>query len=220
MNGVHDMGGLQCFGPVVVEPDEALFHHAWERRAFALTLAMGASGKWNIDQSRATRESLPPARYLGNSYYEIWLDGLVALMRRAGLITQREVETGRIDASPADSIPVLRAENVLPALMRGSPYQRPASAPARFKVGDAVTTRQVNPSTHTRLPRYCRAKPGVVVAIRGTHVFPDTNAVGAGEQPQWLYTIRFSAHDLWGADTTACAVCVDCWEPYLEGTPS
>ncbi len=220
MNGVHDMGGLQCFGPIGAETDEPLFHHAWERRAFALTLAMGASGKWNIDTSRATRESLPAARYLASSYYEIWLDGLIALMLNTQLVTSNEVETGRLDTPAVTTARVLHAENVLPILMSGSPYARPVSSPARFKVGDSVTTRQLNPTTHTRLPRYCRAKPGIVAAVRGVHVFPDTNAVGAGEQPQWLYTIRFDAHDLWGSDTTAAAVCVDCWETYLEATPS
>ena len=73
MNGVHDMGGLQSFGPVQPEADEPPFHAPWEKRALALTLAMGATGSWNIDQSRAARESLPPGKYLTSSYYQIWI---------------------------------------------------------------------------------------------------------------------------------------------------
>jgi nitrile hydratase subunit beta len=53
------------------------------------------------------------------------------------------------------------------------------------------------------------------VAVHGTHVFPDSNAHGLGEDPQWLYTVRFSALDLWGKDT-ADSVSIDLWEPYLE----
>jgi nitrile hydratase len=67
MNGVHDMGGAQGFGPVQPEVHEPVFHAAWERRALALTLAMGATGQWNIDMSRSRRESLPPADYLNCS---------------------------------------------------------------------------------------------------------------------------------------------------------
>ena len=52
--------------------------------------------------------------------------------------------------------------------------------------------------------------------LHGAHVFPDSNALGAGEKPQWLYAVRVEARDLWGPDTTATAVFVDCWEPYLE----
>ena len=74
----------------------------------------------------------------------------------------------------------------------------------------------MHPSGHTRLPRYVRGRSGLIEAVRGAHVFPDTHAAGLGEQPQWLYTVRFQASELWGSDTTAAAVCVDCWEPYLE----
>ncbi len=79
-----------------------------------------------------------------------------------------------------------------------------------------MRTRTINVPTHTRLPRYCRGKQGTIMAIHGAHVFPDSNALGLGEQAQWLYTVRFSAAELWGADTTATAVHVDCWESYLE----
>ena len=204
MNGVHDMGGMQDFGPVVPEADEPRFHHAWERRAFALTLAMGATGAWNLDQARTARESLPPAQYLASSYYEIWLAGL----RRAP------------DASAASS-PRTRSRPGAWRSRRGRcrdasrrrrrrgarPRRIDASdapgTPARFAPGDAVRTRNVHPPSHTRLPRYCRGKPGTIVAVHGAHVYPDANARGEGETPQWLYTVRFAARELWGPDTTA-----------------
>jgi nitrile hydratase len=216
MNGAQDLGGMQAFGPVQPEPNEPIFHGAWERRVLALTLAMGATGKWNIDTSRAARESLPPAQYLGGSYYEIWFEGLKKLLVANGLATVEEIETGKSAAAAAPVPRVLAADQVSATLSRGGPASRPASGEARFAIGDIVRTRQMHPVTHTRLPRYCRGKRGEVVARHGAHVFPDTNAIGQGEQPQWLYTVRFDAAELWGEDTTASSVCVDCWEPYLE----
>lgn len=216
MNGVHDMGGLQNFGPVAPDADEPLFHHAWERRALGLTLAMGGAGLWNLDQSRSARESLPPAQYLSSSYYRIWVDGLCKLMLERGLVTPEELADGRMRDRPAKTFAPLTAERVSPALLRGSSTQRQLAGSARFSVGDAVRARVINPPSHTRLPRYCRGRPGSIAKLHGAHVFPDANACGKGEQPQWLYTVRFEAADLWGPDTSAAAVHVDCWESYLE----
>jgi len=92
VNGVHDMGGMHGFGPVVAEADEPVFHAEWERRAFALTLAAGFLGEWNIDMSRWAREQMPPARYLAASYYEHWLWGLEHLLVERGLLTREEIE--------------------------------------------------------------------------------------------------------------------------------
>jgi len=216
LNGVHDMGGLQGFGPVHPEHGEPTFHHPWERRAFALTLAMGGTGAWNLDQSRAARESLPPVEYLAGSYYRIWLAGLAKLMAERALVTTEELRDGRMRAPPGSVPAVLGADRVAVVLARGASTARPSGTQARFRVGDEVRTRIMNPPTHTRLPRYCRDKPGVVVAVHGVHVFPDANATGAGEKPEWLYGVRFAAADLWGPDTTAAAVFVDCWESYLR----
>ncbi|MEP6702011.1 MAG: nitrile hydratase subunit beta [Betaproteobacteria bacterium] len=220
MNGVHDMGGLQCFGPVVPEPDEPAFHHAWERRALALTLALGATRQWNIDQARAMRESLPPAQYLGSTYYEIWIEGLQRLLLERKLITAAELADGRLHEPATTPLNALSAERVPSVLAAGSPTLRASPGSPRFDVGDTVRTRDINPPTHTRLPRYCRGKRGTVVLSHGAHVFPDTNARAQGESPQWLYTIRFDAVELWGGDTTASTVHVDCWEPYLDAVPA
>jgi nitrile hydratase len=180
-----------------------------------LVVLMGDSRQWNIDQSRSARESIAPARYLSSSYYRIWIEGLSKLMVERGLVTREELADG-VARTPAKALAnVLRADQVRLALARGSPTQRPDAAPARFAAGDAVRTCNLNPSTHTRLPRYCRDKPGIVTKVHGTHVFADSHALGR-EDPQWLYTVRFAAADLWGAGSSASAVFVDCWEPYLE----
>ena len=216
MNGVHDMGGMQGYGPVQPEAHEPRFHHEWERRAFGLTLGMGALGLWNLDQSRFARESLPPARYLASSYYRIWCEGLSRLMIERGLVTDEELADGKLRKAALAATRTLKAERVAAVLARGGSTQRPPSAQARFAIGATVRTLNINPATHTRLPRYCRGKPGTIVKIHGAHVFPDTNSRGAGEQPQWLYAVRFEASDLWGPDMTASVVHVDCWEPHLE----
>ncbi|MGF6545724.1 nitrile hydratase subunit beta [Paraburkholderia youngii] len=216
MNGAQDLGGMQSFGPVVPEADEPYFHADWERHVLALTIAMGATGTWNLDMSRAARESLPPAQYLSSSYYQIWFAGLCKLLINSGLATPNEIDSG-VSQHPAAPVPrVLAHDQVNQALFSGSPVTRTPPHPARFAVGDEVRTRLLNPQTHTRLPRYCRGKRGRVVAVHGAHVFPDSNAVGRGDDPQWLYTVNFDAIELWGRDTTAASVCADCWEPYLD----
>lgn len=217
MNGVHDLGGFQDFGPVVPEPGEPVFHSRWERRAFALTLAMAAPGGWNLDMSRHARESLPPAQYLASTYYEIWLTGMEKLMAERGLVTPEEIEAGRAIAPPAPVPRVLSAEMVGDVLARGGPADREPAGAARFVPGDTVRARNINPKGHTRLPRYARGREGTVVRVHGCHVFPDSNAHGLGESPQWLYSVRFAARELWGEEVRAGdSVHIDLWEPYLE----
>lgn len=204
MNGVHDMGGLQGFGPVRPEADEPLFHAPWERRALGLTLAAGATGQWNIDQSRATRERLPPALYLASSYYRIWILALEQLVANPPQPLQRVLHAAEVDA----------------ALARGSPCGRPATRPAAFAVGDPVRARQMHPAGHTRLPRYVRGHVGRVVALHGMHAFADARAATGDEAPQWLYTVEFDAVELWGPQADARdRVSVEAWEPYLEPAP-
>src|SRR5258708_5223955 len=215
MNGVHDMGGLQGFGPVVIEGDEPRFHHRWESRVLGMVVLMGAARQWNIDQSRSARESLPPPLYLSSSYYKIWTEGLCKLLVEHGLVTQEELTDGQVRTPAKLLANVIKADDVAAALARGAPTQRAASRNARFAMGAAVRTRNLNLPTHTRLPRYCRDKPGTIVKNHGMHLFADTHAIGR-DDPQWLYTVRFDAADLWGPGTTGSAVFVDCWEPYLE----
>jgi nitrile hydratase subunit beta len=221
VNGPHDMGGMHGFGPVAAEPDEPVFHADWERRAFALTLAMGFTGEWNIDASRFARESIAPPRYLASTYYEIWLAGLEALLADRELVAAGEVEAGRA-LEPARPVRrTLAVADVADTLGRGGPTNREPPRPARFAAGDRVRVRNLHPPTHTRLPRYVRGHAGTVVLVHGCHVFPDVHAHGGGEDPQWLYTVRFDARELWGEHADpAAAVSVDAFEPYLEPVAS
>ncbi|WP_214367816.1 nitrile hydratase subunit beta [Pseudonocardia sp. H11422] len=217
MNGAQDLGGVMGFGAVVPEPEDVRFHAGWEKRALALTLAAGATGAWSIDASRHARESLHPADYLCSSYYEIWTKGLERLLVSHGLVSGEELAAGR-SLEPGRPVErVLSAAGTPAALAAGTPYDRPAQAPARFAVGERVRTGNRHPAGHTRLPRYARDKNGVIEQVRGVFVFPDTNAHGDGEAPQWLYTVRFSGHELWGPDADpTLTVSVDAWESYLD----
>ncbi len=214
MNGAHDMGGNQGFGPIEREADEPAFHAEWERRAFALTLAMGATGQWNLDQSRFAREDREPADYLSRTYYEIWEAGLVRLLEERGLLSEEEIQAGHaIDT--AREVRRLAAEDVEPLLTRGGGVEREPAGEPRFAVGDRVRARNTHPSTHTRLPRYVRGHVGTIERVHGAHVYPDVHAVTGEEDPQWLYTVRFTARELWGSEENA-SITVDAWEPYLE----
>jgi nitrile hydratase subunit beta len=216
MDGIHDMGGMHGFGKIEPEANEPVFHSPWEGRVLAMTRAMVYTGAWTIDQSRAAGEKLPPQEYLSISYYKRWQLALETNVIENGLVGGDEIAAGHALRAGRPLRRKLLAAEVPNTITRGS-YARPASAPARFKVGDRVHTRNIHPETHTRLPRYARGRNGVIDAIRGCHVFPDTVAIGAGEDPQWLYTVLFEARELWGdsADPTL-KVSVEAFEPYLE----
>ncbi len=217
MNGAQDLGGMMGFGPIAPEPDEPMFHHQWEKRALAVTLAAGACGLWNIDMSRHARETLPPAAYLAKSYYDIWTSGLEKLLLRAGVVSDDELRQGRALIPPRLTPGKLAAADVAGALAKGAPYGRPASTPAAYAPGDKVRAKVMHPATHTRLPRYARGKTGIVEAVRGCFVFPDSNAHGAGEDPRWCYSVSFTGEELWGEGADPrLKVSIDAWEPYLE----
>jgi nitrile hydratase beta subunit len=203
MNGAHDLGGMDGFGPIDPEPDEPVFHAEWERRAFALTLALGLHGKWNIDMSRYYRENRDPRDYLGSSYYELWFKALDQLVREKGLLEDASLKA--YDAETAVSLVQSR---------KGAAKIEPGVA-AKFAVGDRVRVANRHPKTHTRMPRYCRGKAGVVHLDHGTYVFPDTHALGLGPKPQHCYSVRFSAEELWGGPARD-SVHIDLWDDYLE----
>jgi nitrile hydratase len=216
MDGIHDMGGMHGFGKVEPEAKEPVFHAAWEGRTFALNRAMGYTGVWTIDQTRAGIERLPPDLYLSSSYYKKWAIRIENLVVELGLADADEIKAGHALRPGKPLKRKLAAAEVPNTLTRGS-FSRPAQASARFKPGDRVRTKNIHPATHTRLPRYARGKSGVIEALRGCHVFPDTVAIGQGENPQWLYTVLFDGRELWGenADTTL-KVSIEAFEPYLE----
>ncbi len=217
MNGAQDLGGMMGFGPVVLEANEPPFHGEWEKRTLAITLAMGATGEWSLDASRFARESLPPPRYLTSTYYEIWLAGLEKLLDERDLVTAEEIETGHSLRASRPVKRVLAAGDVAAALARGGPAVREPRAPAHFAVGDRVRARNMHPQGHTRIPRYLRGHVGTVEAVHGTHVLPDSNAAGKGENPTWLYGIAFDGRDVWGDDAEpGLTLRADLWESYLD----
>jgi nitrile hydratase subunit beta len=218
MNGIHDLGGMQGMGRIAPEENEPVFHAPWEGRVFAITRATGAWGKWNIDASRYAIEVLPPADYLRMSYYEKWLARTMEMLVAHGLVTREEIETGKPAAGSRKASPPLTASDVPSMVARGSRYLRPgAVAEVRFEVGQRVRARNMTPEGHTRLPRYARGKEGLVVRHHGIFVFPDTNAHFLGEQPQHLYSVRFTARELWGESASPRdSVHLDLWDSYLE----
>jgi nitrile hydratase subunit beta len=217
VNGVHDMGGMDGFGKVEAEPNEPVFHEHWESRVLAMVRAMGAAGAFNIDMSRFYRETLPPEIYLASSYYKKWLLGLEDLLIDKGFVDPEEITMGHA-LEPARPLPrgKLGVDDVERIMVRGQ-FERAAQAAAKFEPGDRVRARNMHPATHTRLPRYVRGHAGVVERVHGCHVFPDSAAQEAGENPQWLYTVVFEGTELWGAETDPTVkVSIDAFEPYLE----
>ncbi len=220
MNGVHDMGGMHGMGPIEYERDEPVFHAPWEARALALSLAMAAWRKWNIDASRHARERIPAADYLRMTYYEQWIASLVMVMQESGLVTPAEVESGRPAPGSARATPPLTAGAVPVMLRKGDPVTRDVPLAARFKAGDRVRARTIHPVGHTRLPRYARGRLGTIARDHGVHVFPDSNAHFRGEKPQHLYSVRFAARELWGEEASPSdAVFIDLWDDHLEPAP-
>lgn len=215
MNGPHDMGGQAGFGPIAPESDEPSFHEPWERRAFALALAMGMTGSWNIDISRHARERLPAMQYWSSSYYEIWIAGLMTLITEAGLVSHDEIASGHTLTPPKPVTRVATAAMIPAILQNGGGANRKSGLMASFRLGDKIRTRNISTGGHTRLPRYARGKAGEILRVHGTHVLPDSSAHGLGDNPQWLYTVRFTAKELWGHGNKD-HVMLDLWEPYLE----
>ncbi len=217
MNGVHDMGGMHGLGPIEHEQNEPVFHAPWEGRVFALMRAVGAWRKWNIDASRHQRELIPGAEYLRMSYYEKWFTGLVDLIVKTGLATPTEIDTGEPAEGSPQATPALTADRVAPLIARGGTARRDAPVAARFTTGQQVRARNINPTGHTRLPRYARGRIGTIDRDHGVFVFPDSNAHFLGERPQHVYSVRFAARELWGEQASPRdAVNIDLWDDYLD----
>jgi nitrile hydratase len=217
MNGVHDMGGMHGFGPIVREANEPLFHAAWEAHVRAMVVIARSRGYFNIDAFRYGIERMDPAHYLRAPYFERWLATLELNLIEQGYLSRDELDarTEYYHHHPEATLPP--DGDVVPALdeldeTAGLPL--PAS---RFAVGAAVVTRNAHPPGHTRLPRYARSKRGSVQRLHGPQIFPDTNALGLGENPQPLYSVRFDARELWGESAEPRqTVSLDLWESYLE----
>jgi nitrile hydratase len=218
MNGVHDLGGMQGFGPVVREENEPVFHAGWERSMVAIQVAGRRRGWMNLDEFRHAIERMDPGHYLASSYYEHWLDGIARLLLEKGLLSEAELDerTRLFEAQPDATFDAGAPAAGIEAPPGIFSFRRETDASPRFSPGDAVVTRNLQAHGHTRLPRYARGKRGVVDRNHGIYVFADTNAHGFGEQPQPLYSVRFSAQELWGESAESREqLYIDLWESYL-----
>jgi len=238
VNGVHDIGGMHGFGPVVRGENEPVFHADWEGRTAALMRSAMAGHHFNIDEFRRTIERMPPARYLAATYYERWLYALEKLLLEKDVVSSAELETAISRAAEAGaqndgggastsdsahtsnadvSVALKRDGEVVSPQPRSVALRYDPSYKARFKVGDKVVGRNMNPEGHTRIPRYVRGKRGVIRHDWGVFVFPDTHAHGQGANPQHCYSVEFEARELWGPDHSARErIYIDLWEDYLE----
>ncbi len=192
MNGIHDLGGSQGHGTVVIEADEPVFHAEWEGHVRGMFTSLLGAGVFNLDEFRHAQERLPQADYLTTSYYARWLAAIELLLEEKGVSDGVDPRAGL--ASP----PETRQQT-------------------RFAPGDRVVTRNMQPPGHTRLPRYARAKHGVVESVRGPFLLPDTNAHLRSRNWEPVYTVVFAARELWGApDGGRDSVSIDLWQSYLE----
>jgi nitrile hydratase subunit beta len=217
MNGIHDLGGMTCFGPVQRDDEEPVFHADWERRVFAMNLAALAF-LGPVDRARHAIERMDPVEYLATSYYEHWLAGIVTMTKDLGYVTDEEIDSGRVVNLKETPHPPPNAEMIEGLVRGGMPASRDEGRlePA-FNLRDKVRARNMEIAGHTRLARYVRGKVGVIEMHHGSHAFPDTSAHDQGENAQPLYTVRFEAKELWGdnVERRDC-VYIDLWEDYLE----
>lgn len=217
MDGIHDMGGMQGWGSVSIDPDEPVFREGWHGRAFAMgAMSMGLSGT-NLDAFRHGLERLHPYDYLADGYYGRWLACAETLLVDSGVLAPGAVEArarnlmGESVEEPAD------VEENKPSYERGGPgsLREIDDAPA-FSPGDQVRARDMRTDGHTRLPGYIRGRAGTVHALRPSALLPDTNAHFEGENPQHVYTVEFDSAELWGPDAEAATLRIDLFESYLE----
>lgn len=207
MNSMHDMGGMDGFGPVITEANEPVFHAEWERRMFAIASALPYAMPYGDDDLRREIERIPPADYLRLPYYAYWLHAISRLLEEHG-----------VPGAPRK--PAVKADIVEKLIRRGASTRKEAQEIVpRFSIGDRVRARNIHATSHTRLPRYARGKRGVIERNHGVFNFADSNARGEGPHPHHLYTVTFTARELWGDDASSHdKFYLDLWGDYLEPT--
>jgi nitrile hydratase len=223
VDGIHDLGGKPGYGAVDKSGSEHLsagkaFAEKWQAKVFAMVNAGRSLGAFSSsDRFRHAIERVNPDAYLAHGYYGRWLGGVENLLVEAGVVSSTEI-TERAVAMGASASDLVAAQPSADPDPLGQP---PAAAGAQrllarapaFRVGDTVQTLSDPVEGHTRLPEYARGKVGTIIMHHEGWVYPDTNAHGKGEQPQHLYTVRFSSKVLWGSN--GFSVSLDLFEPYL-----
>jgi len=220
MDGVHDMGGMHGFGPVVEPGGELAYHESWEPRVFAISGLVGLEGLGAGPGGRAVREEMEPARYLAASYYERWLYSAEQRLLRKGTIAPGEVEAMMERLQAGEPAPVHHDAAMAGRMLTELRAVYPMDAPppdARFARGDRVRVRRMHPAGHTRCPRYVRGATGVIGAVCGADRLPDRAVYGEKADPEPVYSVAFGSRELWGPGAEpAWTVLVDLWESYLE----
>jgi nitrile hydratase beta subunit len=217
MASIHDLGGQPGYGRVTVIPDEPPFNEEWERRAFALALlSMRVSGR-NLDTFRHTLDSLDRQQYFDEGYYGRWLNAAERMLLDSAIIAPDAVEARARKLQGEDIEEPDAPDPAKPDYAPTGPGSlREVDDEPKFSVGDRVRTQQERPARHTRLPRYVRGRTGVVQRVGPGHLLPDTHAHFEGENPQWVYNVRFDSQELWGPDTESFDLSIDLYESYLE----
>ncbi len=215
MDGIHDLGGRQGFGPVDTQEKQVAFHSRWEARAFAIVRAMSRAPDWTIDKFRFTREQIGPADYLTRPYYDQWLQCYAALMIGSGIASVEEIVSGHALDGPAGLGAPRGPESVAAAQKNAASFEFPCDEKPKFAAGDSVTAKSHGHSGHTRLPGYVRGANGTVAHVRGAFIVPDDSAAGT-KRGEPLYTIAFRASVLWPGEGHTHRVHLDLWESYLE----
>jgi nitrile hydratase beta subunit len=218
MDGIADMGGTEGCGPVhPPRVDEPTFAEPWQRRAFGLVQLSVELAGWNVDAFRHAVERLDRTDYFGDGYFGRWLNAVELILTDSALLAPsaiqaraRNLRGENIEEPPA---PEPATRDFVPTA-EGS--LRTVDAAPEFEVSDRVRARNISPAGHTRLPRYARGHTGVVTVVQPASVLPDTNAHFKGENPQYVYSVRFDSHELWGEDAEPFTLTLDMFESYLE----
>ena len=202
MDGIHDLGGRQGFGPVRYTRNAPAFHADWEVRANSLYAFAVRLGIFNMDEYRHAIERMEPRHYLAASYYERSLTGLATLCVEKGIVSREELEQ--------------RADGRFPLAGPSAPGRTNAPTRERFEPGDRVRVKSDYVPGHVRMPGYIRGKPGVVVGESPPYPFPDAHAHGLEAQDEPTYDVRFRSEDLWRDAADAALVHVGVFQSYLE----
>lgn len=223
MDGIHDMGGIEGYGPVPYVPEEPIeIGTRWEALAGAALFALMRSGKTNIDAHRHRIERLDPTRYLPISYWGRWLAAVESATVDQGIADQAEIDAaiGALGHDPGATAPPPRMHPVtaLESRQNEPGFIRTVDRPPRFRVGDKVRALADAPRVgHHRLPRYARGRLGTIARCYPAFTLPDAMAHNEGEQPHYVYAVAFSGTELWGPSGDPNQVChLDLFEPYLR----
>ena len=218
MNGIHDMGGMHGFGKIPYEAEEPVFHEAWQGRVYAIAMHTRGVPKG----LRYMVEKIDPTRYLAYSYYEKWMHAKIEGFLEDGGMTQAEFEerVAYFQANPEENPPVVtnpeRVKKAVAATYRQQKVDPPQEEPPVFAVGQVVRAKNMHPLEHTRLPRYCRGKRGVIEEYYGYWRVDDTPPAGEEHAIEPLYRVKFAGRELWGAEAEANQfLYIDMFESYL-----